>query len=175
MIKPNSVPDPGRPVRTGAGFVFVGRVSEEKGVLALLEAWSTHPEGAFGVLRIAGDGPAREQVEALARNRGDVDVLGQVTSERVSTLLEDSAVVVVPSLWAEAFPLVILEAMAAGRALLVTDEGGMPGVVDDALGRVVAPTVDGIEEGLRLFVGEPADTEAMGAAARLRYETSYSR
>lgn len=174
VIKPNSVPDPGPAGPAGAGFLYIGRLSEEKGVLALAEAWTRHPVGALGRLRVAGDGPVRDRLEALVRGRDDIEVLGQVDPARVRGLLEETAAVVVPSQWPEAFPLVVLEAMASGRALLVTDQGGLPAVVDPEVGRVVPATVEGLEAGLRELAGDPGLTARLGRSARARYEAAYS-
>src|SRR5437868_9975004 len=61
VVKPNSVPDPGPPAPLGDGFLFVGRLSPEKGVSLLLDAWARRPGGT---LRIVGDGPLRPLVES---------------------------------------------------------------------------------------------------------------
>ncbi|NHC46352.1 glycosyltransferase family 4 protein [Motilibacter aurantiacus] len=172
-IKPNSVPDPGPASSLGEGFAFVGRLSEEKGVLALIEAWSRFEPGSLGRLRIAGDGPARDEVDRLAASRPDIDVLGRVEPDAVADLLATSAALAVPSLWAEALPLVVLEALAAGRALLVTDMGGLPGVVDDEVGLVVPPSVDGLADGLVALARDREGLTRRGAAARARYLTRY--
>jgi glycosyltransferase involved in cell wall biosynthesis len=172
-LKPNSVPDPGPPCGSGTGFAFVGRLSEEKGVLALLQAWTRFPPGQLGVLRIAGDGPARAEVDAVAGARPDVEVVGRLEPAEVGHLLAASAVIVVPSLWPEAFPLVLVEGMAAGRALLVTSQGGLPRVVNGDIGRVVDPNVDGLAEGLASLAADPALTVKLGREARKRYVERY--
>src|SRR3989440_2662947 len=59
VVKPNALADPGPPAPLGEGFLFAGRLSPEKGLGLLLEAWARHPEGTLGTLRIAGDGPLR--------------------------------------------------------------------------------------------------------------------
>ncbi|RQW99777.1 glycosyltransferase, partial [Micromonospora globispora] len=54
VVKPNAIPDPGAPAPLGDGFLFLGRLSPEKGLDLLLEAWRRHPDGTLGPLRIAG-------------------------------------------------------------------------------------------------------------------------
>lgn len=174
VVKPNSVPDPGRPAPLGQGAAFVGRLSQEKGILALLQAWLQHPEWSLGPLRIAGDGPAREEVERLAAGRDDVRVLGRLEAADVWGLLRDSALVVVPSLWPEALPLVVLEAMAAGRALLVTNQGGLPAVVDASLGLVVEPSVQDLAAGLSSLLLDRSALEGLAIGAREAYERNYT-
>ncbi len=68
-IKPNSTPDPGPVAPIGDGFLFVGRLSAEKGLSLLLDAWRRHPDGANGTLRIIGDGELRDLATAAAAER----------------------------------------------------------------------------------------------------------
>jgi glycosyltransferase involved in cell wall biosynthesis len=127
-VKPNSVADPG-PLPPGDGFLFLGRLVPEKGVLALLDAWAHHPVGSLGRLRIAGDGPLRA---AVAAARSDVDYLGPLSESGVRDALRSAAVVVVPSLWHDVLPTVVLEALAAGRPVLATNLGGLPYAIGPA-------------------------------------------
>ncbi|MFD0820266.1 glycosyltransferase, partial [Micromonospora zhanjiangensis] len=75
-VKPNAVPDPGPPAPLGDGFLFFGRLSPEKGLDLLLDAWRRHPDGDLGPLRIAGDGELRPLAERAAAERTDVKYLG---------------------------------------------------------------------------------------------------
>lgn len=174
VVKPNAVPDPGSPAPLGRSVTYIGRVSREKGVLALLDAWTRLPAQRGRQLRIAGAGPESDEIARRAVDRDDVEVLGLLDPDGVRRVLEDSALVVVPSLWAEALPLVVLEAMAAGRPLLVTDQGGLPAVVGSETGLVVPASVDGIEGGLATLLSDRALLEQRGSAARAAYEQRYS-
>ncbi len=69
VLRPNSVPDPGPPTPPGQGLLYVGRLSAEKGVPLLLEAWEAAGR-PFGTLIVAGDGPERPLVEARAQQPG---------------------------------------------------------------------------------------------------------
>ncbi len=126
MVKPNSTPDPGPPAALGDGFLLLGRLAEEKGVRLLLEAWRRQPDGAFGTLRIAGDGPLRPEVEAVAAGRADVAYLGPPTAPGYGRPCGTRRWCSLPSVWADVLPTVILEALAAGRPVLGTDLGGIP-------------------------------------------------
>jgi glycosyltransferase involved in cell wall biosynthesis len=76
VIKPNGLPDPGEPAPLGDGFLYGARLSPEKGLALLLDAWRRHPVGALGQLRIAGDGELRPLAEQAAADRADVTYLG---------------------------------------------------------------------------------------------------
>lgn len=169
-VKPNSIPDPGEHDEVGSGFVFLGRLSQDKGVDVLLEAWRRHPEHALGTLTIIGDGPRRELVEAAARERGDIDFVGQVPHEQIPGRLRAAAALVVPSLWEDVFPTVILEALSNGRPALTTDLGGPPTMIGDA-GVVVRGEPESMSAGL---VKLHATAPKLSKLAREKYLSSYS-
>ncbi|QGN46264.1 glycosyltransferase family 4 protein [Micromonospora sp. WMMD558] len=129
VVKPNAIPDPGAPSPLGTGFLFLGRLSPEKGLDLLVDAWRRHPDGALGQLRVAGDGELRPLVEAAAAERTDVTFLGPLDRAGVRAALESSAVVLATSTWHDVLPTVIIEALAAGRPVLGTALGGIPYLV----------------------------------------------
>ncbi|WCN81431.1 glycosyltransferase family 4 protein [Micromonospora sp. LH3U1] len=203
VVKPNSVPDPGRPTPLGDGFLYMARLSPEKGVDLLLDAWRRHPVGALGTLRMAGDGELRPLVEAAAAERPDVVYLGQLDRAGVRAAVEASAVVIAAAMWHDVLPTVIIEAMASGRPVLGTALGGIPYLVGaDAPhepagtgpaevasavaggGRVPMPT--GVTTGTAGWVVAPepaalaaalpvarAGAAALAGPARLRYEQTF--
>ncbi|MER6756547.1 glycosyltransferase family 4 protein [Micromonospora echinofusca] len=126
VVKPNGIPDPGAPAPLGDGFLYMARLSPEKGLAMLLDAWRRHPDGALGPLRIAGDGELRPLAEAAAAERADVTYLGPLDRAGVRAAIEASAVIVAASTWHDVLPTVIIEALAAGRPVLGTALGGIP-------------------------------------------------
>jgi glycosyltransferase involved in cell wall biosynthesis len=80
--------------------------------------------------------------------------------------------VVVPSIAEEALGLVALEAFAGGRPVVATAVGGLADVVDDAVGWLAEPTVDGLAS--VLVDAASADVVTKGRAARARYDDKYS-
>ncbi|WP_412541237.1 glycosyltransferase family 4 protein [Longispora sp. K20-0274] len=137
-VKPNSIPDHGFSDEPGEGLLFIGRLSEEKGIRLLLEAWS---RAATGTLRIIGDGPLRELVEKAAADRADIDYLGKQDADGVRAATRAANALVVASTWLEPLPTVIIEALSNGRPVLGTNLGGIPYLVGDA-GWLVEPTVE---------------------------------
>ena len=166
VVKPNALPDPGEPAPIGDGFLYGARLSPEKGLGLLLDAWRRHPDGSLGPLRIAGDGELRPLAEQAAAEREDVTYLGVLDRERMSDERRRSAVVLATSTWNDVLPTVILEAMAYGRAVLATAVGGIPYLVGDEAGWTVAPDAAALAAALPVARDEAA---ARAKAARARY------
>jgi glycosyltransferase involved in cell wall biosynthesis len=170
-VKPNGVEDPGPPpAEPGDGFAFVGRLTAEKGVQLLLDAWSQHPDGSLGPLRIVGDGPLRGAVDRAAADRGDLTALGQVPPAEVRRQIRASAALIVPSTWPDVLPTVIIEALANGRPTLGTDVGGIPYLIGDT-GWTVAPIADALAAALPQVRAAAADRSS---SARARYEAEFT-
>lgn len=122
---------------------------------------------------VAGGGRELEAVRALARESAAVEVLG--VRADLPDLMTASDVVCLTSC-AEALPMVILEAMAVGRAVISTDVGGVADVVADGeTGFVTAVDQgEGLADALCKLVLDPELGRMLGAAARRRYEEHYS-
>jgi glycosyltransferase involved in cell wall biosynthesis len=187
-VKPNSVPDPfagggsggggsggggsggaGADAHVAGGFLFLGRLCEEKGVRLLLQAWREHEDGSLGPLRIAGDGPLRELVKQAAAERGDLHYLGLLDRNGVREAMLASCTVVVASVWHDVLPGAILEALSFGRPVLGTNLGGIPYAIGDA-GWVVEPTAAALAAALPRAAREAA---GRSVAARARYRTTF--
>jgi glycosyltransferase involved in cell wall biosynthesis len=144
-VVPNAVTVPPAPEELPKGpptVLMVAAMRADKDHELVLRAWPAvrayYPDAR---LRLAGDGPCRPQLEALARELGitrSVDFLG-VRSDG-EELLRDAHLLVLASYAVECFPYAALEAMAAGRGVVSTDVGGLPELVDDGVtGRLVPP------------------------------------
>ena len=173
VVKPNAVPDPGPPPQEpGDGFLYAARLSPEKGLSLLLDAWRRHPDGTLGTLRIAGDGELRPLAEAAAAERGDVDYLGPLDRADMQARMRAAAVFLAVPTWHDVLPTVVIEALSHGRPVLGTALGGIPYLLgaDDpgaaAAGWVVAPDAGSLAGALAV-----AGTQAWGlsGAARERY------
>lgn len=120
-------------------LVFVGRLVSEKNLTGLLRSLALLQSRDW-VLSLAGDGPQRPQLEALAGELGldsQVNFLGSVTD--VPGLLAKSDVFVMSST-SEGMPIALLEATAAGLPVVVTDVGGCAEVVEQVGHGIVVPT-----------------------------------
>ena len=155
-VVPNHIPDPGPPAKLGQGFLFAGRLSHEKGVGILLEAWERSELGSLTQLTIAGDGPLRSNVEHEANRLRGVTYTGPVPAEQVRQLMRQSRAVVVPSIWYEALPTVLLESFACGRAVVATKFGALETLVSPDLGWLAAPDPEGLAAALLASQHDPA-------------------
>jgi len=123
---------PGEYVRV----LYVGRLAREKGVQYLIDA----ARGARWDLEIVGTGPYEEQLRGLAEGCVNVRFRGFLSSEGVQGAMQAAHIVAIPSIWYENAPLVLLEAMAIGRAVVASDIGGIPEYAKTAEGvRLVPP------------------------------------
>lgn len=175
-IKPNSSPDPGPPTPTGDGFVYVGRLSAEKGIEQLLAAWNRYPVGSLGALTLVGDGPLRAMVEEAATLRADINYLGRQPREHVDAAVRAASALLLPSMWEDILPTVAIEALANARPVLATDLGGMPfllghGEPGPTAGWIVEPSVEGLVGGLRVAAEEAS---SLSQIARARYESTFA-
>lgn len=167
-IKPNFVPDPVADMPSlgpGGYALFVGRLSVEKGVDTLLEAWRQ----IAMPLRILGDGPLRAALEQAAPSH--VTFLGHRERTEVFAEIAGAAFLVVPSIWYEGFPMTVVEAMAMGKPILASAIGGLQEIVTDNVEGLHFRVGDAPDLGraVRQLRDSPAQLAMMGAAARSRY------
>jgi glycosyltransferase involved in cell wall biosynthesis len=136
------VPDPAG-LRDGTSFLFMGHLSQHKGVADLLAAWAGRPPPAADArLVIAGDGPLRGVVESAAAADPSISYLGYIDTGRKRQALADARWVVFPSRWHENFSITCVEALAAARPILcsqiaqppMASPGSLVVASDDAAG-----------------------------------------
>jgi glycosyltransferase involved in cell wall biosynthesis len=161
--------------RPGGGVVYAGRLADEKGVDVLVEA-----VGRLGGARleVAGDGPRRAALEALAADRapGRVRFHGRLPRERLLELVRSAAVAVMPSRCHENQPMAVLEAFACGVPVVATDLGGLPELVEGGRCGLVVPAGDAAAMAAALagLLADPERALAMGRAARGRAATEFA-
>ncbi len=178
-VIPNGVPvvAPRPPLRDPPTAMFAGRLTADTGVDVLLRAFAaTHVAGAK--LLIAGDGPERPRLEALAQSLrldGAVTWCGHVNEDRLEARAASAWVNVVPSLWAEPFGLVTVEAGMRGTTTVATDTGGSAEIVVDGETGLLTPPgdVDLLADALTRLLTDRALAESLGAAARERAIAEY--
>jgi glycosyltransferase involved in cell wall biosynthesis len=175
VVKPNFVyPDPGPGESRGEFALFVGRLSAEKGVKTLLAAWEQlHVKVP---LIIVGHGPLASGVVSAAERGSWVTWLGKQSKSQVFALMKQARILLVPSICYENLPMVVVEAYAAGRAVLASNLGSLSSLIDHGrTGLHVRPNDPAdLAAATEWAWGHPGEMAAMGREARHEFEQKYT-
>jgi glycosyltransferase involved in cell wall biosynthesis len=168
--RPKRIPFTDRPER----IVFVGRISPEKGVKDLVDAWRLWGPNA-PELRIVGDGPLSKMLQRDAADLPQVKFIGQVSNATAEAEIASSRLLVAPSRWFEGFPMVLREAFAYGVATAVSEIGPLPTIVSNARGAVFpAGAPEELSRCLQALWQDQRKVEGMAIASAKAFETRYA-
>jgi glycosyltransferase involved in cell wall biosynthesis len=175
VVKPHFVShDPGPRVSVGKQAIFVGRLSQEKGLDLLLDVWNAD----HMPLIIVGDGPLRAHLEQRVRDeqKTNVRLIGYQERENALRLIKESRYLILPSMWPEAFGLVLIEAYACGVPVIASGTGGIMDIVKNNVTGLLYTAGDRADLAAKLTEMEVdlPKNMAMSAAARQEYELHYS-
>jgi glycosyltransferase involved in cell wall biosynthesis len=154
-------------------FLYAGRLTEEKGILLLLEVFSSSPYR----LKIAGDGPLRQEVQEYSRQYENIEFLGLVKKEDLPAMLAGCTALVFPSIWYEGMPLTIIEAFASGTPVIASKLGAMESMIEDGYNGLhfEAGNKNDLKEKLALWQNmELLHKTTYYQNARLTYEHNYT-
>jgi glycosyltransferase involved in cell wall biosynthesis len=154
LVKPNFLNDDPGPGEGGNGALFVGRLTESKGIRVLLQAWRLLA-GLLPLL-IIGDGPLAGEVAEATKCIPGVQWLGRQPKEVVFTYMCASSALVMPSVWYEAFPMTVVEAFATGLPVVASNLGSLATLIQDR------------RTGLHFAPGDAADL-----AAKMRWAVTH--
>ncbi len=179
-VKPNFYPGYPIPKPWAArrpSVVFAGRLTAEKGVMALVRAWllwgAAAPE-----LRIVGDGDLRGDLKRLAATDPATPIrfLGPLPSEAAQAEIAQARLLILPSEWFEGFPMVVREAFAFGTPAAVSAIGPLPSIVQSGhSGVVFAPAnPESLFREVRAAWETPGLLERLGQGARQAFEARYT-
>jgi glycosyltransferase involved in cell wall biosynthesis len=175
VVKPNFVdPDPGPGSGSGGYALFVGRLSVEKGVRTLLNAWRL-VEGSVPLL-VVGDGPLAPDVKTASESVRGITWLGRRGPGEIHSLLRDAACLVFPSECYETFGRVIVEAFAAATPVIAARHGAAAELVRDGITGLHFRPGDSqdLAGKVRRLGADPSARRRLGAAARREFETRYT-
>ena len=119
-------------------ILFVGRLERRKGIKYLIDAFRVLQDADCQLL-IAGNGPERKKLEAMAEDMENVRFLGYVSEKEKLQLLREATVFCSPAVYGESFGIVLLEAMACGTPIVAANN---PGYVSVMQGRGLISLVD---------------------------------
>lgn len=160
--------------------VFLGEIGERKGTFVLLEAWAklaAEPDVLGGArLTVAGDrGVDRAHATVAAHGTTEsVTVRSWLAPAEVAELLAGADVFVLPS-QSEGQPMAVLEAMAHGLAVVASDVGGIPEMIEDGRSGLLVPPddVEALGAALRAVLTDADRRHALGRAARARASAEF--
>ena len=176
------LPDLGATADKSGPAMFVGRLSDEKGVDTVIDAWNKYQIQI--PLQIIGEGPESESLRIRAQGNRSIEFMGAVPNRDVLTALGRAQFLVMPSRWYETFGRTIAEAFSRGTPVVGSDLGAMAELIKDGVnGYLFAPSdPDHLGRQVRRFLSLSAsDRTAMSQAARETYtqrftaQTSYKQ
>jgi len=152
------------------GALFVGRLSQEKGLGTLIEAWSDLDIP----LKVAGTGPLENELNNSKSNA--VIALGMLEQDFVQKEMRKSAFLVMPSEWYEGFPMVLVEAFSQGLPVVASRLGGMAEIVEDGVTGLhfEAGNAKDLAEKVQWMHDHPEECKEMGLNARKVFEEKYT-
>ncbi len=157
----------------GAGefLLFLGRLTPYKGIRAFLKAAARLPEAPC---KIVGTGPLESETRRAASP--NVEMLGHREGSELWALVRRARAVVVPSEWYEPFGLVILEAMAAGRAVIASRLAGPAEILCDGREGLLVPPGDteALADAMQRLWERPELAVELGRAGRAKVERQYA-
>ncbi len=129
IVKPNFTKDPGpSKYEREDFFLFAGRLSEEKGIKVLLQAFAEIPNKR---LIVVGEGPLKKGLENKFKRNENISFTGKLNNEQTIALMKKCKALIVPSLWYESLPFVIIEAFSTGTPVLASNIGAMLSIITD--------------------------------------------
>lgn len=174
-VKPNCVhPDPGVGSGSGNYALYLGRLSEEKGIRPLMAAWDLI--GGKLPLKVAGDGPLAPVVREAAQRNPAIEWLGHQNRTQVIDLVKQARAIVVPSLWYEGFPLTVLEGFACGVPILGSRLGNLAMSITPHVNGLLFEVNNATDIAAKVleFIADPAGETAMRQGARREYQEHYT-
>lgn len=169
-VKPNFVEAAASTGSTREGFLFVGRLSEEKGLATLIDAFKRL--GPQARLRAVGEGPERRRLDGHAR----LKPMGSLPRDQVAQQMRAAQALVVPSIWPETFGMVVIEAFASGTPVIASRIGALAELVDHGRTGLLVPPNDAqaLADAMRWASEHPEAMTEMGRQARQRHAEAYS-
>lgn len=175
--KPQFMANPPEPADFGSRPIkalYVGRISEEKGVSTLLEAWRKWGADA-PKLHIVGDGP---DLGTLKSSYADLNVHwhGKLPADQTLEVIRSAQLLIIPSICFEGFPMVVREALACAVPILASNIGPMAEFVLPAFGELFKPgdSIQLLNQARRLLREDSPQLSEMSRQARIEFDAKYT-
>jgi len=157
-------------------FVYVGRLSEEKGINTLIKSMKNVQASK---LCIIGTGPMEEQLKKQVKdmNLKNVEFLGFKRGKELENSIKNSKFTIIPSEWYENCPMSVIEAMAYGKPVIGSDLGGIPELIEDGITGLIFKATDEemLADKINYLIHNSEKCKEMGKAGRKRAEKVYDK
>ncbi|WP_053367823.1 glycosyltransferase family 4 protein [Bacillus sp. FJAT-27245] len=156
-------------------FLFIGRLSEEKGVIQLVKSM----EHLINIeLKIVGEGPLESEIKNYIKERNleNITLVGFKKGYEKNLLISESKGLIVPSQWYENFPTVVLEALSLGTLVIGSDIGGLSYMIDNGLnGLLFKPeNLLDLAEKIKLIAEDDNLMQSLSSNAFRTYKRNYT-
>ncbi len=153
---------------SGDYYLYIGRLSEEKGLRTLIDAAL---KANSGKLKILGDGPLKNELISYVKSKtenNNIEFMGHVSHKNVIELLRKCSFIILPTECYENFPYSIIEAFACGKPAIASRLGGIPELVRNwETGLLFEPgDSDNLSLKIKFFVNHPLKAAEMGRVAK---------
>lgn len=126
VVKPNFLEPPANPMVPRLDhFLFIGRLSEEKGIKILLETFKSNIHSLF----IAGTGPLENVVVSAAKSHDNIHYLGTLKKNGVLSQMASCKALIFPSIWYEGMPMTLIEAFSLSTPIIASNLGAMASMI----------------------------------------------
>lgn len=157
-------------------FVYFGRISEEKGIKTLVKAMKKVNSSKLYIL---GSGPLEEEIIKLSEdlNLNNIKFLGFKEGEELKNIIRKSKFVVITSECYENCPMTIIESMAYGKAVIGSNLGGIPELIQDGITGLIfkAGEEEDLASKINYLLNDPLKCQYMGKEGRVRAEKLYDK
>ncbi|STR45536.1 glycosyltransferase involved in cell wall biosynthesis [Iodobacter fluviatilis] len=168
-VKPNFIPDINSAVVQRNGFLFAGRLSPEKGLHVLVRAFNHQSHGQLSVAGTGEDSFLLAQYPAIKQ-------LGILSAGGVCLEMQKSAALILPSIWYENMPMILLEAFMNGLPVIASRIGALAELVEEGVTGLLFNVGDSADlaKKMQWAVDHPDFMLEMGKNARNKYLSAYS-
>ena len=162
-----------RKVKSEKNVLYIGRLSKEKGINNLIDAFQNINDFSLYIL---GDGPEKDSIKEKIKNKKNIILKGFVNPEKVREYVAKSSLVVVPSTWYENGSYVAMESLALGKCVLGANIGGIPEIViDNETGRLYKhDSVEELNKKIIDLLNNKKRLEEYGSNGKLYIEKEFS-
>ncbi len=176
FVKPNAIShkDDCKVQPMGNYYAYIGRISEEKGIKVLIEAWKND----YPLLRVIGDGPLLDEIRMLIKKNDlkNVELCRHLPKEQLEPVLACARCVIVPSICYENFPMIIAEAFAYGVPVLASRLGSHLEIISEGKTGWLFDVDDigSVRKKLEQVFNDEGQLERMRQTVYKEYESKYS-